>query len=153
MVRAAVKNLAQYKRCLAPLTFAPLLPSPQVLDGVSTYLCCLLFEDRVFITASQFSTFGTLVTGSRADHPDGTSSISVRTVLGAPASEEHADGLELVARRLVETCHARYRLPLFLGCGLRNCSLETARAAVAAVEALLDRLSPLNPPAAVVSQG
>ena len=112
----------------------------QVINGRNTYLSAVLFADRIFITVSQFSTFGTLLTGSLTSHPDGEDSITVRTVLGAPADEAEADAVELIARRVTQSAYKRYRRPLFLGCGLRGCDMESARVAVGAVESLLDKL-------------
>lgn len=111
----------------------------QVLAGKEAYLSAMVFADRVFITISQYKTFGTLVIASQNERPGGESTISVRTVLGAPDREEDADAIELIARRLAATVHARFRRPLFIGCGLQNYSMDIARDAVAACEVLLEQ--------------
>ena len=57
-----------------------------------------VFEDRVFVLATQLATFGTLLSATAGDHPDGTIEYSVRALLG---SRDDAFA-HLLARRLIE---------------------------------------------------
>jgi hypothetical protein len=140
----SVERLTQVHRTLTPLVLWAAVS--QTLNGSTVYMSAMRFTDRVFVVASQYRTYGTLLAASVSEHPDGTAAAAVRTLLGGRADSEADDtGTALIASRLALACHSRFRLPLLLGVGLPSVGLAEARLLLPAAEALLDAVSP--PPA------